>query len=189
MGGKTKGAFWGRPLPEESADGAFLRGPIYRVTRSATAPRSGTIVIADYDRDNLAVLSYAFKGAGVKNSIHWIQNSDALMEYLEAGKPIAGSVLQQKPLLLLLDWNIPDGGAVEVLKRVRRQPEYADLLVAVITGSNEPGQKRAAYETGANWHFEKSSDFADLMRLVRHIREFWSYAVEPGFYEQLAARQ
>jgi len=153
--------------------------------------RLGTILVANNDKDEASLLSYALKAAGVKNPIRWLNSTEEVIHFLIHGGADAGpdsSSVPEMPLLLFVDWDIAWSGALDLLKWIRQQPKYINLLVVVMTGANDLDCKRAAYEAGTNWHFVKSADFIDLMRLVRRLREFWSYAVEPGFYEQLAAR-
>lgn len=188
MAHKLDNAISGLAEPWNKAEFVKREKPTLRFAHQFRVGRSGTIIIADADDEAASLLSYALKGAGVRNPIRRMEDSEAVIHFLSHGEVNYKSDIDDIPLLLLLDWNMPRSGAIDSLKWIRQQPRYLDLLVIVITESNNPEQKRLAYEAGANWHFVKSADFTDLMRLVRHIREFWSYAVEPSFYEQLAAR-
>lgn len=188
MAHKLDNAMSGFANPSNKAENVAREKPTLRFAHQFRVGRSGTIIIADADDEAASLLSYALKGASVRNPIRRLEDSEAVIRFLSHGETKYSNVIDDIPLLLLLDWNMPQTGAIDVLKWIRQQPGYLDLLVIVITESNDPEQKRLAYEAGANWHFVKSADFTDLMRLVRHIREFWSYAVEPSFYEQLAAR-
>jgi len=164
--------------------------PIWQFTPQFKSGRFGTILVASNDKDEACLLSYALKAACVKNPIRWLNSTEEVTHFLAHGgvqKRSRYPAVPEMPLLLFIDWDIPWSGALDLLKWIRQQPKFLSLLVVVMTGTN-PHHKRAAYEAGTNWHFVKSADFIDLMRLVRRLREFWSYAVEPGFYEQLAAR-
>lgn len=161
--------------------------PPLRFTRQFRVGRSGTIMIAG-DDNAAALLSYALKGTSVKNPIRWFDDIDAVTQFLTHCEAGGINDVDDLPLLLLLDWNMPQNSAIEILKWIRQQPRYSDLLVVVVADSNDAGQKQLAYEAGANWHLVKSVNFTDLIRLVRHVRAFWSSAVEPGFSHQMAAR-
>lgn len=139
--------------------------------------RSGTILIADDDQNDVLLISHALESAGIHNPIQWFRDGASLIDFLKrdgahshANTPI--------PMLVFLDWRMPHTNTAEVIKWIRRQPEYLNLLTVVLTGSDDPNEKQAAYEAGANWHLVKSADFSRLTDLVRRIREFWSYAVE-----------
>ena len=138
--------------------------------------RSGTILIADDDQNDVLLISHALKEAGIKNPIRWIHDGKALMKFLERDGAHSG-VTSHMPLLVFLDWNMPSTKTADVIKWIRQQPEYLNLLLVVLTGSDSAQEKRLAYEAGANWHFVKSTDFGGLVQLVRRIREFWSQTV------------
>jgi CheY-like chemotaxis protein len=78
------------------------------------------------------------------------------------------------PLLIVIDWNMPGSNTLEILKWIRSQPGFMNVLIVVLTGSENPLQKQLAYEAGANWHIVKSSAFADLTKLIQRVIGFWS---------------
>jgi len=131
--------------------------------------RTGTIILADDQENDFDLISFALETSGIKNLVLWFKNGDKLVEYLKQDHDS-----HQMPLLVLLDWNMPRMNPAEVLKWIRTQPKYLNLLVVVLTGSESPIEKQLAYDAGANWHFAKTGDSAALMRLVQQIKEFWS---------------
>jgi len=139
--------------------------------------RSGTILIADDDENDVILISQALLNAGVGNPIQWFRDGTSLMDFLKERGAYGEA---QMPLLVFLDWNMPRMDSARVLRWIREQPEFLNLLVVVVTGSDDLEEKRAAYEAGTNWHLVKSADFGHLAELVRRIREFWSYAVGEG---------
>jgi CheY-like chemotaxis protein len=145
------------------------------------------IIIAIEDTDDASVLSYALKGAGIRNPIGWFRDSNAVITYLDATQLDGHFGFCDIPLLLAVDTSLFAGAAANTVKWIRQQPKYDKLLIVAITGTDNHEEIRPVYEAGANWHLAKSIEFNDLMRFVRHLREFWSYAVKPDFYEQLAA--
>jgi len=57
--------------------------------------------------------------------------------------------------LLLTDWNMPEINGLELLKRVRQIPEFASLVVVMVTTETELDQMSAALEAGANEYVMK----------------------------------
>jgi CheY-like chemotaxis protein len=146
--------------------------------------RTGTILIADDDRNDVSIVSHALVEAGLKNPVRWLRDGGTAVRYLSQSH-----IPQEMPLLLLMDWNIPGTNAAELLKWIRQRPHYLNLLVIVLTGSEDPIQKRLAYEAGANWHFVKSADCGDVVRLVRRIQEFWGSDVPTATSVKLSNRR
>jgi len=131
--------------------------------------RLGEIIMADDNGNDVSLVSYALREAGLNNPVQWIKDGNTLLHYLRQNQ-----LLKQMPLLVVMDWNMPGTNTIEILKWIRSQPEYLNALIAVLTGSENPVQKQQAYEAGANWHIVKSAAFSDLAELIRRIEVFWT---------------
>ena len=57
--------------------------------------------------------------------------------------------------LVLSDWNMPEVNGLELLKRLRQNPELASLVVVMVTTETELDQLSAALEAGANEYVMK----------------------------------
>jgi CheY-like chemotaxis protein len=130
--------------------------------------RSRTILVADDNRTDVSLLSYALREAGFNYHIRWLKNGETLLRYLRRRE-----TARRMPLLVLMDWNMPQSKPPEILKWIRSQPQYLNLLIAVLTGSSDPGERTRALDAGANWHIVKSADFSDVAQLVDRIQQFW----------------
>jgi two-component system cell cycle response regulator len=83
---------------------------------------------------------------------------------------------QDKPDLILLDLVLPDMSGVEVLRRLRADPETATIPVVVISAAESAGARLAALTAGADDYWPKSADdqtlLARLRNLLREREEF-----------------
>jgi len=57
--------------------------------------------------------------------------------------------------LVLADWNMPEINGLELLKRLRQNPELAALTVVMVTTETEIDQMVTALEAGANEYVMK----------------------------------
>jgi two-component system chemotaxis response regulator CheY len=57
--------------------------------------------------------------------------------------------------LVLADWNMPEMNGLDLLKRLRRNPQLASLVVVMVTTETELDQMAAALEAGANEYVMK----------------------------------
>ena len=144
--------------------------------------RLGHIIMADDNQNDVSLVSYAFREAGLNNPLQWLSNGEMLMHHLAQDR-----TFQQMPLLVVMDWNMPGTNPLKILRWIRKQPEYLSLLIVVLTGSENPVEKQLAYEAGANWHLVKSPDFADLAQLVHRIQQFWPCATGTESSRQLSS--
>jgi two-component system, chemotaxis family, chemotaxis protein CheY len=57
--------------------------------------------------------------------------------------------------LVLSDWNMPEMNGLELLKQLRRDPDFASLVVIMVTTETELDQMVLALEAGANEYVMK----------------------------------
>jgi two-component system chemotaxis response regulator CheY len=57
--------------------------------------------------------------------------------------------------LALVDWNMPEINGLELLQRIRENPELSSLKVIMVTTETELDQMAAALEAGANEYVMK----------------------------------
>jgi len=71
--------------------------------------------------------------------------------------------------LVLTDWNMPDINGLELLKRVRENPQLSSLAVVMVTTETELDQMAAALEAGANEYVMKPFTKDILMEKLQAI--------------------
>jgi two-component system chemotaxis response regulator CheY len=57
--------------------------------------------------------------------------------------------------LILADWNMPEMNGLELLKRVRADPQISSMAVVMVTTETELDQMAAALDAGANEYVMK----------------------------------
>ncbi len=57
--------------------------------------------------------------------------------------------------LVLADWNMPEMNGLEMLKRLRQNPELSSLVVVMVTTETELDQMGVALDAGANEYVMK----------------------------------
>jgi two-component system, chemotaxis family, chemotaxis protein CheY len=57
--------------------------------------------------------------------------------------------------LVLTDWNMPEVNGLELVQRVRQNPQLASLVVVMVTTETELDQMAAALDAGANEYIMK----------------------------------
>ncbi len=76
---------------------------------------------------------------------------------------------EEAPDLILLDLMLPDLSGVDVLRRLRADPETCDIPVIVVSSSTAPADRLMALEAGADDIFIKPYDDQRLLARVRNL--------------------
>ena len=115
----------------------------------------------------------AFERQGLSRRVVHVRDGLEAMDYLLR----RGSFAQRPavhPALVFLDLKMPMVDGFVVLKEIRATRGLSMLPVVVLTSSNEPGDRRRAYEAGANAYMCKPVDFVEFMESMRCACQFWT---------------
>jgi two-component system, response regulator len=79
-----------------------------------------------------------------------------------------------KPLkVIFLDLKLPKVDGLEVLRKIKSNPQTKLLPVVVISSSKEDPDIKAAYEYGVNGYVVKPVDFDDFVKAMSNTGLFW----------------
>jgi len=94
------------------------------------------------------------------------------------------------PELLVLDVSMPGMDGLEVTRRLREQPETADLPIVLLTGRATDPDIVAGWQSGANYYITKPFRIEQLQYFIRSMLESdeADEADEVGRYASVSAR-
>ncbi len=80
------------------------------------------------------------------------------------------------PDLILLDLNLPKINGLDVLARLKANPQTMCIPIIVLTSSRADSDVRRAYDSHANAYLKKPSTLEGLLAAARDISNFWMKA-------------
>jgi two-component system, chemotaxis family, response regulator Rcp1 len=78
-----------------------------------------------------------------------------------------------RPVLILLDLNLPKMDGREVLARIKGDPALKTIPIAILTTSDAESDIRKSYELQANCYLTKPVRLEEFENLVRSVNDFW----------------
>ena len=102
-------------------------------------------LVVDDSRAVRMILAKTLKELGYE--VREAANGREALEVIEAEKTAV--------TLVLADWNMPEVNGLDLLKRLRQNPELSRLVVIMVTTETELDQMAAALEAGANEYVMK----------------------------------
>ncbi len=121
----------------------------------------------------------ALKKYKITNKIFVVRDGAEALDYIFADGKYSGRDINQRPKVILLDLKLPKVGGLEVLRRIKADPETNCIPVVVLTSSNEESDIVESYKLGVNSYIVKPVDFKQFAESVREIGMYWLLLNEP----------
>jgi len=118
------------------------------------------------------------------------------VEQEDSGSAALRAAHEKRPDLIILDVLMPDMSGLEVCRRLKADPDTADIPVLLVTALRDRASKMAGLEAGADDFLTKPVDEVTLLArvrslirardTVRELRERGEYGAGEGFAEAMA---
>src|ERR1044071_10352871 len=133
------------------------------------------ILIAEDDPDDRVLTKEAFEESRLLNEVHFVEDGEELINYLERKGEYAES---PRPNLILLDLNMPRKDGREALKEIKANPDFRRIPIVVLTTSKAEEDILRTYDLGVNSYITKPVTFKSLVEIIKVLGRYWFEVVE-----------
>jgi CheY-like chemotaxis protein len=151
-------------------------------------PVTNTILIVDDNEDDVFAIRRALRKAEVSNPQQIVSNGQLAMDYLAGIGPYSDRTKFPLPFIVFLDLKMPFRDGFDVLTWMRDQPALSDIVVVVLTGSDEVRDHQRAYSLGARSYLVKPASAADVQQLFLSLESRWMRASSKSPVESTAGK-
>jgi two-component system, response regulator len=144
---------------------------------TTAVPKPVAILMADDDADDRLLAKDALAECKLNNELHFVENGEELLDFLNRRGKYVGSTLP-RPGLILLDLNMPRKDGREALREIKQDPELRKIPVVVLTTSKADTDISKIYDLGANSFISKPVTFDSLVNVMKIISNYWLGIVE-----------
>jgi CheY-like chemotaxis protein len=137
-----------------------------------------TILIADDDADDRLLLDRVLKQNRLLNDVRFVEDGEALLEYLYQRGPYRAPGAAPRPGLILLDLNMPKKSGPEALAEIKADPNLRTIPIVVLTTSKADEEIYRSYDLGANSFIAKPVTFAAMVEIMNVVTSYWFSIVE-----------
>ena len=130
------------------------------------------IMLIEDDSVDAMTVRRAMKDLNVTNSMIHRLNGEEGLKYLTDPET-------EKPLVILLDLNMPKMSGIEFLKAVKVYDELKRIPVVVLTTSKERQDVLDSFELGAAGYMIKPVDYAKFMDVINTVMLYWRLSELP----------
>jgi chemotaxis family two-component system response regulator Rcp1 len=111
-----------------------------------------------------------FRDANKSARLHLAANGVEAMAFLRRQ---GGYALAPRPVLILLDLNLPKMDGREVLAEVKADIDLKTIPIVILTTSDTESDITRSYQLQANCYLTKPVRLEEFENLVRSINDFW----------------
>lgn len=131
-----------------------------------------TVLLVEDNPDDQALILRSLKKNNISNKIIVMNDGVEALEYLFSTGPFEGQK-RPSPVVILLDISMPRLNGLQVLERVRADPDTKHIPVVILTSSTEEQDIATSYDLGVNSYVPKPVDFEEFTAAVARVGLYW----------------
>lgn len=131
------------------------------------------ILIVEDSMDDANLTIRSLKKNNIANNMFHVKDGAEALDYIFAQGDYSSRVNAVKPRLILLDLKMPKVNGLEVLEKIKENPETRSIPVVILTSSQEDPDIKKCYELGANSYVTKPVEFEGFIKAVKELGFYW----------------
>lgn len=128
------------------------------------------ILIAEDDDAHAVLIQRNLKRAGITNELLLFKDGQETLDFLYRRgdrQRVPGT-----PYVLLLDIKMPNVDGVEVLRRLKEDPELKGMPVVMLTTTDDPREVERCHALGCSTYVTKPTDYTQFVEAIRTLGLF-----------------
>lgn len=121
------------------------------------------VLLADDDADDVNLALLVMAEIGFPFDVRVAADGEEAWRQLSA--------MDRAPKLMILDLKMPKLGGLDLLERVRAEPRFKDIPVAMLTSSDHVQDISRAAALGANAYIRKPADLAGFTAVIERLKD------------------
>lgn len=136
------------------------------------------ILVAEDDEGHAGLIKRNLARAGIVNHLMVFKDGQDILDFLyrrgDGPHRQSGAAY-----VLLLDIRMPKVDGLEVLERVKEDPELCKLPVIMITTTDDPREVERCHALGCSNYIAKPIDYDNFVHAIRHLGLFLNVVQVP----------
>jgi two-component system response regulator len=132
------------------------------------------IILVEDDPDHAELITDILEGEFTEGDIVLVRDGQEAIEYFqEFSVKCNGQVINDKINLIILDLNLPKVSGMEVLKYLKKNSQYSQIPVAILSTSTNEKSISEAYENGAVKFLTKPVSYEEFITKLEGLKEYY----------------
>jgi len=137
------------------------------------------ILFVEDSMDDAKLTIRALAKSGLTNKLHHVKDGAEALDFIYCGGNYASRNIQERPKMILLDLKMPKVCGVEVLEKIKSDPDMKAIPVIILTSSKEDPDIKTCYALGANSYIVKPVESDNFFQAMKELGLFWMVLNQP----------
>jgi CheY-like chemotaxis protein len=137
------------------------------------------ILLVEDSVDDALLTIRALRKSGFANKVHHVIDGAEALDFIFCKGAYSLRNNKEYPKLILLDLKMPKVSGIQVLEKVKSDPELKSIPIVMLTSSNESPDIEKCFALGANSYIVKPVDSDNFFKAIKEIGFFWMILNQP----------
>lgn len=137
------------------------------------------ILFVEDSIDDATLTIRALTKSGFANKLYHVKDGAEALDFIYCKGMYAPRNIKEHPKLILLDLKMPKVSGMQVLEKVKSDPDLKSIPVVILTSSKEDPDVKKCYALGANSYIVKPVDSNNFFLAIKEIGLYWMILTEP----------
>jgi CheY-like chemotaxis protein len=138
------------------------------------------ILFVEDSADDAILTIRALKKSGFANKLYHVKDGAEAIDFMYCRGAYAMRH-NENPKLILLDLKMPKMSGIEVLGKLKSDPDFKCIPVVILTSSKEDPDIKKCYTLGANSYITKPVESDNFFNVIKEIGLYWMVLTQlPG---------
>lgn len=138
------------------------------------------ILFAEDSMDDALLTIRALNKSGFTNKLLHVKDGAEALDFMYCRGIYAARNPKCHPKLLLLDLKMPKVSGMQVLEKVKGDPDLRGIPAVILTSSQEDPDIAKCYDLGANSYIVKPVDSNNFFNAIKEMGMYWMILSQPS---------
>ncbi|UPT71017.1 MAG: response regulator [Flavobacterium sp. JAD_PAG50586_2] len=138
------------------------------------------ILFAEDSPDDAILTIRALTKSGFTNKLLHVKDGAEALDFMYCRGIYSERNPKSHPKLLLLDLKMPKVSGMQVLEKVKGDPDLKSIPVVILTSSQEDPDIAKCYDLGANSYIVKPVDSDKFFHAIKEMGMYWMILSQPS---------
>lgn len=137
------------------------------------------ILFVEDSMDDAKLTIRALTKSGLTNKLHHVKDGAEALNFIYCRGAYATRNIKEQPKMILLDLKMPKVSGMEVLEKIKSDPDTKSIPVVILTSSKEDPDIKKCYALGANSYIVKPVESDNFFQAMKELGLYWMILNQP----------